>query len=255
VKHLRSLLPSLARSLVCGTAVLLGLVGLAQAQASEAVPQQALNRVLGNQEVDAAHDLPTAGGLMAIESNGKLYIMSKNGRYLFDGTLRDLWHDGQTLDSMGDIERYALRLDLDGLDLDFDELVTAHFGKGQKQVTVFVTPDCDRCSQALNTLADMSDRYRVRAVVVPRPGQVDPVRRIDCANDPAAVLLGRASGDEAIQASCPDSAKRMASTLIASRIIGVDRVPYVVAPDGRVSHGMPTQTSLAGFLAGTEANQ
>lgn len=236
-------------------AAALGAAGLAQA-GDNSVPGQTLERLLGGHEIGERHELPTAGGITAIEVDGKLYVLSANGRYLFDGTLRDLWHNGRVIGSMADVKRYALRLDLDALGIDFSRLVSVDLGGSGKQVTVFIAPGCPSCKQALDTLAKMPQRYTVRVVIVPRPGGVAAVHQVDCTKNPErrrelAITLPPPKAGEGAPV-CEGSQARLTSTLLTAQLIGVDRVPFIVAPDGRVSKGMPTTTTLAGFLDGAE---
>lgn len=222
-------------------------------------PQQALNRVLDGHEVEVIHKLPTTGGLLAVKADNKLYIMSANGRFLFSGTLRDLWHGGQVLSSMADIERYALRLDLDALGLDFSRLITAYLGHGQKQVTVFVAPNCPSCTRVLQQLESMGDQYTTRVVVVPKTAPYGPARRIDCASDQQkkqALLLGQSSPEVKPDKAptCAGFKGRLLATQMAARVIGVMRVPFIIAPDGRVSQGLARHQTLTEFLTTTEAS-
>ena len=257
IRDTTALVPRRSRRGLAAAAVAASVsIGLAHA-GEKAVPQQVLERLLNGQGPDTVHRLPTAGGITAVEAGGNLYILSANGRFLLDGTLRDLWHNGRVLDSSADIERYALRLDLDALEIDFAKLVTVYLGAGSHQVTVFVSPGCPACAKALDALAAMGDRYTARVVVVPRRDAVAAVRRIDCAAAPGrrrALLLGAnmPDGTAPSPAVCPGTRARITSTLLTARVIGVDRVPFVIAPDGRISKGLPRQTTLAAFLAGSE---
>ncbi|MDN5874400.1 MAG: hypothetical protein L0H29_08485, partial [Sinobacteraceae bacterium] len=145
---------------------------------AKAAPDQLLERLIGTSDIGDALPLTTAGGLVAFSADSKLYIMSANGRFLIDGRVRDLWHNGRTLNSMADIERYALRLDLDALGLDFDQLVTVRVGHGAKKATLLVAPGCPACVRAIDAVRALGDTYTTRIVVVPRVNQVGLVQRI-----------------------------------------------------------------------------
>jgi len=221
-------------------------------------PGQTLSSLLGDKPIGDYYELPTAGGLIAFELDGKFYVMSKNGRFLFDGTLRDIWNEGATLDSMADIKRYALRLDLEALGLDFSQLVMARFGDGNRTATIFVTPDCTLCAGAIQAVESLPEQYRVRVVVIPGQGTVDATRAIDCAETAhgrraaVAALYDGKRQTPAVAEGCDQPMAHLTNTLMAARVMGIDRVPFIVAPDGRISRGLPRNNTLAGFFAGTE---
>lgn len=228
----------------------------------ESMPPAVLKRLLGGADITAMHELPTAGGLMAVQAGGKLYILSKNGRFLFDGTLRDTWQGGRALDSMGDIERYALRLDLDGMGLKFSNLVSMRVGHGPKTVTAFVSLGCSACRKALTELQALGDTYSVRVVIVPSALEDTAVERIDCtpgADDKLAMVLhahpAKPAHGATAKALCPDAKAHVMTTKMVARVLGIHRVPFIVAPDGRVTQGLPRNESLATFLAGSEIAQ
>lgn len=242
------------------TVLLVLVMGVAYGQAVNR-PGAVLDRIFDGHEVGDFHQLPTAGGLVAFNLDGQLYIMSKNGRFLFDGRLRDTWHNGRSLNSMADIEAYALRLDLDGMGLDFSQLVTINLGTGAQRATLFVSGDCPACEQAVNQALQLPDTYGVRVVVIPRDKTVGGARAVDCAVTTADKMTAlKALYDDSVTTpptpkNCDDSMAHLLSTTMAARVIGIDRIPFVVAPDGRVSHGLPDHGTLQNFIAGTEASE
>lgn len=222
-------------------------------------PPAVLKQLLKGADITASHVLPTAGGLVAVEAGGKFYILSKNGRFVFEGTLRDVWHDGRALGSMADIEHYALRLDLDGMEFDFSHLVTVRFGSGAKTVTAFVSLHCSACHKVVRSLRQLADTYAVRVVVVPSTSSDSAVERIACAGseaDKLALLMsggGQTQVDDDVPAPPCDNAKaHLMTTMAVAQVLGIRRVPFIVAADGRVTQGLPRSQTLAGFLAGQE---
>lgn len=213
-------------------------------------PPAVIKRLLGGADIDDTRVLPTAGGLVAVEAGGLFYILSQNGRFLFDGTLRDTWHGGREIASMADVKRYGLRLDLDALGLDFSQLVTLRFGHGRQQVTVFAAHDCAACRKALTSLQGLSDTYSVRVVVLPASVDDPAVEQIDCAastDEKLALLMG--DNAEPSARRCEGTQARLMTTFTTAQVIGVQRVPFIIAPDGRVMQGLPRNETLASFLA------
>lgn len=228
---------------------------VAAVTASAATPRDVLSRVLEDNPITETQTLPTAGGLMAVTAGGHFYILSKNGRFLFDGVLRDTWYNGRVIDSMSTVKRYAVRLDLDDIGLDFSQLVSVHFGEGDQSVTIFVTPNCPACRDAIKALKRLGETYTTRVVIVPEAARDPHVAAIDCmARDTQklAALMGEA---EAGGASCTNAGAHVLTTLTVAQLIGIQRLPFIIAPDGRVSQGLPRDDGLAAFLTNQGKSQ
>lgn len=195
-----------------------------------------------------------ANGLQAIETeDGTLLVMSDNGRYAIRGELVDLWH-GEKLHSLDAIEALVGRVDLARLHLDPADLGALDHGAGA-DVVAFVDPDCPHCEALYRaiTAQGLAEHYRFRLVPLPLGEKSQrAVLALDClaTENPGAareaLLTGSARDLPAPSGTCGQEPAQRA--LIAARLIGVPGTPYLIAPDGRTTVGVPTD--FAGWLAG-----
>lgn len=218
-------------------------------------PSAVLRRILDDSPVQKVVPLSTAGGLVAIKAKGKFYIMSKNGRFIFDGTLRDTWQNGRIIGSMSDVENYATRLNLANLGIDFTDVTAITYGKGPGKAAIFVETDCSACEKALSQMMSLGNQYTFRVVVIPHSMKDRVAEMISCeTNDTTRLAILRSRSPRRIPATgkplCKGSQGRMLSTLMLSQLLGASKVPFIVTPDGRVSNGLPTKVTLSDFLAG-----
>jgi thiol:disulfide interchange protein DsbC len=191
-------------------------------------------------QIDAMASLPVTG-LKAVESDGRLLFMSDNGRFVIDGTLYDVWAQ-QPLTSLASIRSAGDRLDLRRLGLPLDDLQALTLGEGAEEVLIFVDPRCPHCHALLKQADQLQFRYtfRILPVAVLGPESEHQVRQLGCALEPAAALLALTSGRFAglpQRADC-DLAP-LQRTLVTAQLLGVKGVPFIVAPDGRISRGRP----------------
>jgi len=190
--------------------------------------------------IDAMASLPVTG-IKAVESDGRLLFMSDNGRFVIDGTLYDLWAQ-QPLTSLTSIRTAGDRLDLRRLGLALDDLNPLTLGNGAAEVLIFVDPRCPHCHALLKQAGHLKDRYtfRILPVAVLGPESEQQVRQLGCAREPAAALQALTSGRFTDLPQQPDcDLAPLQRTLVTAQLLGVQGVPFIVAPDGRISRGRP----------------
>lgn len=198
-------------------------------------------------QIESMVSLPISG-MKAVESSGRIVFLSDSGRFVIDGTLYDAW-SRQSLTTVDAIREAANTLDLKRLGLDMDDLQPLKTGAGDKQVLVFVDPRCPHCHALLQQALQLTETYTFQLLPVPvlGPDSERQVRQLACASDRAAaahaLVSGRVKG--LVQAEDCDL-QPMQRTLVTAQILGVQGVPFVIAPDGRVSRGRPDD--LAAWL-------
>lgn len=200
--------------------------------------------------------------IRAIRSvDGRTMFMVDNGRFVFVGDMFDMWQR-KRLKTMDDIAEAVRKIDLKGAGFDLENANKFSLGKGKKQVTVFVDPQCGWCHKLIEEVssdAALLEEYAFDFVVIPVLGpQSEKLARLfSCTseNDMQKRLEAFQKGAEGIEAlplleKCDGS--KYQQTRTSAEILGIHSAPLVVAHDGRFARGKPK--SMAAFLNGTSSD-
>ena len=193
--------------------------------------------------------------------DGTIMFIADMGRFVFTGSVYDLWQKKQ-LTTIDEISDAVSRIDPSGLNLRFEAMNLARVGTGKKHVTLFVDPLCGWCHKLMNeVVADVAlkDEYTFDFLVIPALGKASDElsKRLFCSEtDPAKrfeVLRGGRDAIEklpAVSQACKSEGSDR--TKMTSTFLGVQAVPFVIAPDGRFSRGKPA--NLRAFLEGNASD-
>lgn len=196
-------------------------------------------------KIDGMASLPISG-LNAVETNGEVLFLSDNGRFAIRGTLYDVWAQ-QPLQTLEAVRQADNTLDLKRLGLDISDLRPLTLGTGKKIVVIFVDPRCPHCHTVLQQAQKLVDDYTFQLLPVPvlGPDSEQQVRLLGCASDRNAalstLLSGRINGLSQIEDCNLEPPQR---TLVTAQILGIQGVPFLIAPDGRISRGHPADLSV-----------
>lgn len=208
------------------------------------------------QGIDGMRRLPVQGVQM-VQSGARVFFVSTNGRYAFLGPAIDLWH-GERLTSLADADRLMRRIDRARLKLDPGDLGALDLGKGAEDVWVFLDPQCPQCAHLLDQLQALlpSQRasYRIRLIPLGVLGQasLNTVVRLNCLAERDATAATQALVTHALadlppaEGTCGQGALQRA--LVTAQLLGITQVPFLIAPDGRLRAGAPTD--LLAWLTG-----
>ena len=99
--------------------------------------------------VDEVKRLPITG-MSIIRAGDKLFMTSDNGHFLIAGNFKlvDMWQ-GKVIQSMDDTVGIN-KVDLRKIGFNPDELTTFSFGKGQREVVIFLDPLCNHCHDLIS---------------------------------------------------------------------------------------------------------
>ncbi len=177
--------------------------------------------------------------LQAVEANGEILFLSRNGRFVIQGRLMDAWHK-KPLETIEAIRYATDHVDVDVMGLPLDQMNTITLAGGPKRVVVFVDPRCHVCKDFIRQAQERTDQYAFEFVVVPALGDESNrlSRGLFCAADKSnalEALLQGTLGQMAQQPNCDTTFYDL--TLTTAQLMGVQAVPFVIAPDGRFRPG------------------
>ncbi|MCE0759506.1 DsbC family protein [Marinobacter sp. G11] len=205
----------------------------------------------GKNKLDAIVELPIKK-VRAVEANGEILFLSENGRFVLRGQLYDVWYK-DTVDTMKEMEDTATRIHFDRMGADLDDYNTLSIGDGEKQVVAFVDPQCPVCHKLMKDAEKLGDDYTFKFVVVPALGEKsnELARKVFCAKDREDALEAYMSQDlETLPQKTSCDTAQYDMTLMMATLLDVQGVPFVVAPDGRMSKGRPSE--LENWLEGKQ---
>jgi thiol:disulfide interchange protein DsbC len=208
--------------------------------------------------IEASVQLP-GSGVQMLELADRVVYIAGNGRYVFTGAAWDLWH-GEPLDSVAQATALAARVNLERLALDPVELGAFTLGmvaadaqtgqQGRAPLWVFVDPRCADCRALLKALDASGDLAHV--VVLPIGGEdsLEAATRLRCAPsaETAWSALLEQSWSQLPEQTADCDTQSLVRALITARLLGIDTVPTLIAPDGRLQRGSPAD--LSAWLAG-----
>lgn len=241
---------AVSRPLILTLSLTLGAPGLADTAPND--PETLMSGI------DAMRRLP-AGGVRMVQSGSQVFFLSDNGRYAFFGPGFDLWH-GVRLTSLPETERLMGRLDRTRLTLDAGDLGALDVGTGTAEVLVFADPRCGACAALLERLQALPPpllkQYRFRLIPVPVLGGESQreVLALSCLaeRDRTAALEAWLAQRTAELPPPTDRCGQgpLQRALVTAHLLGLERVPFLIAPDGRLQSGAPPD--LEAWLAGGE---
>lgn len=183
--------------------------------------------------------------LKAVESEGQIVFMSDNGRYVLVGQIYDILAR-KSLDTMSQIKRSVSHIDIDEVGLAVEMLNTLQTGRGEADVVAFVDPLCQACNDLIAMASLLSDTYTFKFIFVPALGgqSAEFVKRISCTSDEEKILTALKQGaiDSLTQLKDCDLNK-FNRTLVTADLLGVNGVPFIVAPNGEILRGLPEDLS------------
>lgn len=224
----------------------------ADATARRELPQE-IRRAM--REVRDAVALPSGQGMKAVTVGTRMFFVSGNGRLIVEGAAYDTW-TGNPVSSIEDARRMANFIDFNDMKVSMADLDPLSFGNGgeNKRVVMVTDPLCKECRMLLERIKarpELAQAYQFDVLLLPKSqasGQT--VRRYFCADDETAALkalfAGRAVRLPNPDANCMDKEIALRKRIATMYLLGLKKVPTVIAPNGRVHEGVPND--LLGFL-------
>lgn len=206
-------------------------------------------------QVRGAVALPAGDGVKALQIGGRLFFVSGNGRLIVEGAAYDTW-TGREVTTMDEARRMANYIDFDELKVSLDQLDPLSFGNGgtEKRVVLATDPNCPQCRKLFDTIQQrpqIAQQFQFDVLLLPKSQQDgQAVRRYFCHDDEAEALKALFAGDAARlpapDQSCQEKELSLRKRIATMYLLGLKKVPTVIAPNGRVHAGVPDD--LEGFL-------
>lgn len=199
------------------------------------------------QKFDEIIELPVQK-FSAIESEGQIFYVSNNGRYVITGQLYDMW-EGRNLDTISQIKISTETIPLKGLNVKVKDLNTVTLGNGKKDILMFVDPLSDITKELINQSREIinngNDDFSFKFIFIPALGDKSNVaaKKILCS-------LGIISDEEILNHVVFNTISQLTNnkcdvkpydkTLVISTLLQIKRVPFLIADDGRFTTGIPS---------------
>lgn len=182
-----------------------------------------------------------------VQVNGQIAHISGDGRYLIQGSIRDL----ETGASLSDNARADVRRELLAEHGEDNMIIyRPDDGEVRHTVTVFTDIDCPYCRRFHQNMDGYLERgIAVRYVQMPRAGEgsesYDKAVSVWCADDRRAAMDRAKSGQDPVSRECDNPVREQ---LQLARTLGVRATPTIVTEDGAMHPGFVAPDELLNRL-------
>lgn len=220
--------------LLCASSLALG-AGGASAQSPE-FPRDVLSGI------DAMRRLPVEG-FHIVESQGRLLLVSTNGHYaVMGGRILDLWNSVE-IRSVADVDQ-TLRIPLHRMGIEIDELGAVRVGQGPEDtaVTVFLDPASPETRKVLPKIQSLLGRYAFNVVFVPAQAtRKNASRALICTPEAGRDFVRTGHHAAVAPEGDPCGATELQKNMVVVSLLGIDVLPFTIAPNGATQAGIPEQ--------------
>lgn len=220
------------------------IVQLQETEKEDTFAEQVKTELKGKGKVLGMVELPIKR-MMFVEAESGSYLVSSNGRFVFQGKLQDVWHR-KSIRSIDDANA-TKRTPLTNLNFKPEEQLATWVVGNQnipRQGLVFVDPTSELTQTFLQTIFDNPDKYNFTVALMPLIGGDEAVARtraLYCAKDKEMALqdLLHYTNDSTseLQEDCKQD--KLVFTVMMAEVLDISNLPHVIREDGLVSDGLP----------------
>jgi thiol:disulfide interchange protein DsbC len=193
--------------------------------------------------VDEVKRLPVTG-LSMVKAGDKTFLITDNGHFVVAGNFKlvDMWQ-GKIIGSVADTKGIE-KVDLRKIGFNPDELSTLTIGKGKKEVTIFVDPQCNYCHELIAQLEPLGNEYAFKLVLIPVLGKesAEISKKLICNKDKEQSLKALIAKDYSTlpalvreEGSC--DLKPLQKAVVATKLLDIQGVPFVFLPSKNTFKG------------------
>ena len=181
---------------------------------------------------------------------GFTYLISRDGRYVFQGSLIDVWN-GRTLATVGELTRLKDRVNFKYLGISSQKMFTLSLGTGTADVFIFSDPNCGVCHKLLGKIKESSlikNNFKVHAVITPLLHETSMAKSQSLSSmaqkDPDAAMDAFINNSVGDHGASDQPVPGIQYNLLVARALGIQNFPYIVNAGGRIHIGMPDDIHL-----------
>ncbi len=206
--------------------------------------RKAIKKVLPDVTVDSITPAPMAG-MSEVLIGTKLFYLTNDGKYIFDGTLIEL----ATRTDLSEQRLSSVRHELINKVSEKDMIIFPA-DKPRHVLTVFTDIDCGYCRKLHNEIAGYNkEGITVRYMLFPRSGPDTPsyfkAVSVWCSDDRQAALTRAKAGEEMPRSTCDNPVR---ASLDLGHQLGVSGTPALLLEDGQLLPGYVPPKKLAQVL-------
>ena len=214
------------------------------ADTNRAVIEKSLQSIAPEFKVDDVRPSPIAG-ISEVQVGPKLYYVTDDGKYLFQGSLIDI----KTRTDISEERRKSMRLEAVNA-MGEDNMIIFPASEQRHTITVFTDIDCGYCRKLHNEMAAYNaSGITVRYLMFPRSGVNTPSYHkavsVWCDKDKNAALTASKAGKALPKADCENPIK---AHMELGELLGVRGTPALVLDDGELMPGYVPAARLSKVL-------
>lgn len=193
--------------------------------------------------VDEVKRLPVTG-LSMVKAGERTFLITDNGHFVVAGNFKlvDMWQ-GKVIGSVSDTKGID-KVDLRKIGLSPDELSTFTIGKGKKEVTIFVDPQCNYCHDLIVQLEPLGKEYSFKLVLIPVLGKesAEISKKLMCNQDKEQSLKALIAKDyaklpELVRKEGSCDLKPLQKAVVATKLLDIQGVPFIFLPSKNTFKG------------------
>lgn len=201
-----------------------------------AAARAAVARIAPGLPVAAIRDAPVAG-LVEVQAGARVYYVSRDGRYVLEGTLTDVAHNRDLTEASRSERRRRILSELSA-DAKIAFAPEPPHAPAHR-VTVFTAVDCGFCRRFHDDIdAYLAQGIAVDYVMIALGGRDSPAERasraVYCAADRQAAFTAATKNQPVASPACTSSYPVAVAT---AAMLGISRTPTIVAANGAIVGG------------------
>jgi len=183
--------------------------------------------------------------LMFVEAEQGTYLVSSDGRFVFEGTLKDVWHR-RTIRTLADVIE-TRRTPVSNIGFKPEEQLPFFIvGNPElpRQGVAFVDPTSEYTTVFLKSLYEKQTEVNWTVVLMPLVGgnqAVDRSLRLWCSTDrdqaKLDLIFGTDKSFKQMKEGCND--EKIVMGMMLSEVFRITSLPHLIREDGLVSNGYP----------------
>lgn len=176
---------------------------------------------------------------------GITYLISEDGRYVFQGAFFDVWN-GKQIQSMTEMKNLADVMDMEYLGVDSEKMFSLDMGTGENIVLIFSDPNCPACHNLADKILNSGTilkNFTIKLIIVPflsegSMGKAKKLATIAAKDKNKAIKVFTDNSYADIEITENDFPKLNYNIMIA-KALSIKNFPYIINSKGEIHIGIP----------------